>query len=308
MQRKPKVVMQRHCCSVRLECREISKKDDDEEKLFLFVQNQKVMGAQELARVEISSTAMKKLLKPLPIAMVMMVDAVEESGDSEVTALVRQLSSSKPRDRWKAAAALGRMGKPVSGVASPELLRCLDDDDQDVRCAAARAVGHVCDGSAVDLLATLLEDEDGGVRWGAAEALGNIGAASASAMEALILITEDEEEDARQAAVQTLGKLAKLNVIRRAELVEPLCQALSDDEWSVRRAAAEALGRCGDEASGVRLLLQRDSEKLKGPQQVLQWDSNYFPTSFPLIPRGQIWITAVPVEDEYHGYAELTGC
>ena len=103
----------------------------------------------------------------------------------------------------------------------------------------------------------LLEDEDGGVRWGAAEALGNIGAASASAMEALILITEDEEEDARQAAVQTLGKLAKLNVIRRAELVEPLCQALSDDEWSVRRAAAEALGRCGDEASGVRLLLQR---------------------------------------------------
>eukprot|EP00439_Symbiodinium_sp_Y106_P071800 s109_g13.t1 len=114
MQRKPKVVMQRHCCSVRLECREISKKDDDEEKLFLFVQNQKVMGAQELARVEISSTAMKKLLK--------------------------------------------------------------------------------------------------------------------------------------------------------------------------------------------------DSEKLKGPQQVLQWDSNYFPTSFPLIPRGQIWITAVPVEDEYHGYAELTGC
>ena len=69
---------------------------------------------------------------------------------------MRQLSSSKPRDRWKAAAALGRMGKPVSGVASPELLRCLDDDDQDVRCAAARAVGHVCDGSAVDLLATLL--------------------------------------------------------------------------------------------------------------------------------------------------------
>ena len=38
----------------------------------------------------------------------------------------------------------------------------------------------------------------------------------------------------------------------------------------------------GDARPKLRVLCQ-DSEKLKGPQQVLQWDSNYFPTSFPSI-------------------------
>ena len=104
--------MQRHCCSVRLECREISKKvwrlaayqslaqhataigydsnldlgvqDDDEEKLFLFVQNQKapkwkvdaktsiffpsgcqVMGAQELALASRAQEDQLSLSSPL---------------------------------------------------------------------------------------------------------------------------------------------------------------------------------------------------------------------------------------------------
>ncbi|CAE7672931.1 RHM1 [Symbiodinium pilosum] len=70
---------------------------------------------------------------------------------------------------------------------------------------------------------------------------------------------------------------------------------------------AQELARVEVSSASVKDLL-KDSEKLRGPQQVMQWDANYFPKSFPLIPRGQIWISAVPVEDEYQGYAELTGC
>ncbi|CAE7194775.1 RHM1, partial [Symbiodinium natans] len=65
---------------------------------------------------------------------------------------------------------------------------------------------------------------------------------------------------------------------------------------------AQELARVEISSQAVKDLL-KDSEKVRGPQQVLQWDANCFPKSFPLIPRGQIWITAVPVEDEYHGYA-----
>merc|ERR1712217_918097 len=37
--------------------------EDDEETLFIFVRNQKVMGTQELARAEITTEALKKMIK-----------------------------------------------------------------------------------------------------------------------------------------------------------------------------------------------------------------------------------------------------
>ena len=81
--------------------------------------------------------------------------------ESRCSLQVQQLSSSKPRDRWKAADELAKLGKEA-GAASADLLRCLDDDDPDVRCAAARAVGHVCDDTAVEVLSQLLEDPENG--------------------------------------------------------------------------------------------------------------------------------------------------
>mmetsp|Transcript_14886 Transcript_14886/g.27926 ORF Transcript_14886/g.27926 Transcript_14886/m.27926 type:complete len:312 (-) Transcript_14886:107-1042(-) len=68
---------------------------------------------------------------------------------------------------------------------------------------------------------------------------------------------------------------------------------------------AQELGRVEISSEKIKKML-KDSEKLKGPSQIMQWDTKCFPMSFPLIPRGQVWLNAVPVEDEYHGYAELT--
>ena len=54
---------------------------------------------------------------------------------------VELLQSSRPRDRWKAADKLGRRGRGSDEVVAA-LLLCAQDEDDDVRCSAARALGH----------------------------------------------------------------------------------------------------------------------------------------------------------------------
>lgn len=152
---------------------------------------------------------------------------------------MEKLQSDRARDRWTAADALGRLGRQAAGdgTAVPVLLRCTEDEDDDVRCAAARALGHL--GSETSVAATLLRlltDEDGGVRWGAAEGLGNLGSVASSSAAALKEALEDEEEDVRAASAQSLGKLVKLQAIAAADVVSSLIEVLSDEEWSVRRS------------------------------------------------------------------------
>ena len=151
---------------------------------------------------------------------------------------VEKLQSGRARDRWTAADALGRLGRQAAGdgTAVPVLLRCTEDEDDDVRCAAARALGHLGSETSVATLLRLLTDEDGGVRWGAAEGLGNLGSAASSSAAALKEALEDEEEDVRAASAQSLGKLVKLQAIAAADVVSSLIEVLSDEEWSVRRS------------------------------------------------------------------------
>ncbi|MGC8880568.1 MAG: HEAT repeat domain-containing protein, partial [Anaerolineae bacterium] len=73
------------------------------------------------------------------------------------------------------------------------------------------------------------------VRQAAARALGKIG--DAAAVPALIEALRDEDEDVRQAAAEALGKIGD------AAAVPALIEALRDEDMWVRRAAAEALGK-----------------------------------------------------------------
>ena len=149
---------------------------------------------------------------------------------------VEKLQSGRARERWTAADALGRLGRQVAADAVPVLLQCAEDEDDDVRCAAARALGHLGSETSVATLLRLLTDEDGGVRWGAAEGLGNLGSIASSSAAALKAALEDEEEDVRAASAQSLGKLVKLQAIAAADVVSSLIELLSDEEWSVRRS------------------------------------------------------------------------
>jgi len=88
------------------------------------------------------------------------------------------------------------------------------------------------DARAVELLIKALEDDGFFVRTNARDALIMIGE---PAVEPLIQAMHDEDDDVREAAAVVLGEIGD------ARAIEPLTQALEDEDYGVRRAAKEAL-------------------------------------------------------------------
>ncbi|MCI0727447.1 MAG: HEAT repeat domain-containing protein, partial [Chloroflexi bacterium] len=85
-----------------------------------------------------------------------------------------------------------------SRLALPALLAALQDEQWDVREAAAGALGQIRDAAALPALLAALQDEHGHVREAAAGALGQIG--DAAAAPALLTALKDEQWDVREAA------------------------------------------------------------------------------------------------------------
>jgi hypothetical protein len=69
----------------------------------------------------------------------------------------------------------------------------LEDQDEDVRDSAARALGNLGSEVAIPALIQALEDRDINVPWSAVEALGKLG--SEAAIPALLRVLEDELKD-----------------------------------------------------------------------------------------------------------------
>ncbi|CAK9047882.1 unnamed protein product [Durusdinium trenchii] len=68
---------------------------------------------------------------------------------------------------------------------------------------------------------------------------------------------------------------------------------------------AQELARVEISSDDVKKILKDGHDKGASSSK---WSKEFFPYSFPLIPRGQVWVTAVPVVEEHHGYAELARC
>ncbi|MHA1578780.1 MAG: HEAT repeat domain-containing protein [Candidatus Freyarchaeota archaeon] len=85
------------------------------------------------------------------------------------------------------------------------------------------------------------------IRFDAARALGEMG--DLRAVEPLMEAVKDENRDVRWAAARALGELKDLRA------VEPLIQALKDEGSDVRKAAIWALGELGD-VGAVELLIE----------------------------------------------------
>jgi HEAT repeat protein len=179
--------------------------------------------------------------------------------------------------------ALGRRGSK----AVPALIGALDDRHQEVRKAAAEALGEIGDPqaiepllqamirekegpnpykwavlrfqtAAVDHLLPLLSHEDTTIRVQAAQMLAELG--DERALEPLIAALNTPDTPLRFHLVISLGKLGD----RRA--VEPLLTLLTDETPSVRHHALLALGALGDKRIVPVLLdaLQRDASLLHG--------------------------------------------
>ncbi|MFQ5767042.1 MAG: HEAT repeat domain-containing protein [Acidobacteriota bacterium] len=189
--------------------------------------------------------------------------------------------------------AVALMGEDPDPERLWRLAAAMADEDARVREEAVQAVGHLTDERARGVLLASLHDRSLWVRCRAARALASHPAAEVvvaleeatrtellpvrvSAVEALasmqpqrtdllIRLAADPEPDVRRAAIRGLdGGAASVDV---------LGAALEDEVWSVRSAAVEALGKCG-EASVFSLLSsaldrERDEVVRKGLLEAL---------------------------------------
>jgi HEAT repeat protein len=163
--------------------------------------------------------------------------------------------------RGPVASALGELGDKR---AVTPLIAALEDDDLSVRSEAARALGNIGDVRAIEPLVGVLSDKRGEVRVRGVHALASIGK---PALGKLIEALGNEYKDVRLETVRLLGYLREKAAIphliealknKNGDLywrvsviyalgeigepaVEPLIEALEDEDDDVRYFAADAL-------------------------------------------------------------------
>lgn len=151
-----------------------------------------------------------------------------------------------------AARALGKLA-PAANAAIPDLLDTLNDDDDGLREAAARALGELKASAAVPLLCRRLASGPAGagaLRPGThrlqepceamLEALGDIGLASAEVLAVVEPFVGHERPLIRSAAARTLLQLSG-----DARWADVLLELLEHPQLQVRRAALMDLGAAG---------------------------------------------------------------
>ncbi len=131
--------------------------------------------------------------KDQPLIRRRALESLGYSGRKEMPALIDRAYNSGKRD-WLLSA-LVAMGRSANERYSERVLSMLDNPSTAIRTEAARAAGGLEIRAALQPLLNLLEDEDDEVRMAAAWALSEIGGPGVrEAIEELLEKTEDEEE------------------------------------------------------------------------------------------------------------------
>jgi HEAT repeat protein len=121
------------------------------------------------------------------------------------------------------------------------LINDLNNEDWEVCCRAAEALGEIRDESAVLALTEVLYDENRSIAWiCAADALAKIN--TQRSVRALLYCLKNDNSDLRQYVINALGET------RRQALAKIVALVLqSDEDMFVRLSAAVALGKIGGE-------------------------------------------------------------
>ena len=198
-----------------------------------------------------------------------------------VPLLIAALKQRRPRDPGagveenavarNAARALGKLA-PAARAAVPELLAALDDADDGLREAAARALGDL---RATEAVAPICARLAGGPAQAGArqhhcprlvepceallEALGDIGAATPAVLAVIEPFIDHDWPLIRSAAARALLQLSG-----DPRWAEPLLALLGDSQLQVRRAALMDLGAAGwrPAAAAISATLAENSLKL----------------------------------------------
>lgn len=163
--------------------------------------------------------------------------ALASFGRPAFAPLSSELYSSSPITRRNAAWAVGELTNMPPGsraTAVPQLITLLDDVDDYVQMAAARALGEVRDLRALPKLVATLSDENWNVRELAVWALSEMKDARAVTALCNVLLS-DTRVEVRRGAAEALGE------IQSADALPALRQALNDSEAGVKAKAAWAI-------------------------------------------------------------------
>jgi HEAT repeat protein len=156
----------------------------------------------------------------------------------DVQGLIKALSYLKDSSvRWNAASALGELG---DSRAVEQLIAALRDESFVVRENVARALGVIGDARAVEPLIAALGHPSLSIRSPSLPVIDipSLPLRPSPAKERPIL--RDEYFSVRSAAAEALGKIGD------PQGIQPLISALNDENEWVRRAAAQALGEMGN--------------------------------------------------------------
>ena len=168
-------------------------------------------------------------------------------GNTASQLLIRFLANEDIGTRNLASEVLVKIGSE----AVPALVDNIENDDHDVRKFICDVLGLIGDGRAIEVLGNKLWDENGNVICSAAEALGQIG--SPEAVDGLMAVAE-RIEDATLPAIEALGKVGSPRAL------EYLYQCLESDDPMVVLVAIEAIGAVGQVASVDRLVKYLDAD------------------------------------------------
>jgi HEAT repeat protein len=245
------------------------------------------IGAQQGERASdaVASLGVPALIRALrdrqiPVRMAS-ARALGQIGEPEaVTDLLESLKDVSPHVRAASAAALGFIGlrSPAEGTrANGGLLAALGDLDSAVRTEAAEALGRIAGAhpepsqrrAPVDALLESFRDDQVQVRSAAARALGMIGP---DAVAGLVRALKHEEMQVRSAAAWVLEQIGEQYGKAAGRAVEPLIQALDDEDEQVRWYAVGALGVLRDPRAVPRLvkMLHDTGQPYAGPYEEMR--------------------------------------
>ncbi len=149
----------------------------------------------------------------------------------------------------KVARALRKMEKGAGAIAVSDIIRRLDDPDDEVREEAARALGRIGAVEAVDPLIRHLRDPHSTIRTYAARSLGRIGDTRALAPLVEALAGAGSAEDLVEACCQALGHMPAPDALK------PLLRLLGEERSPrIVVAASQAMSRLGAYEAALEIL------------------------------------------------------
>jgi HEAT repeat protein len=202
--------------------------------------------------VEALETALKDNDARLRVAAASALWSVNQN-PAALPALVQLLRDGDPSIRRDAALCLGaNLGtKAVPAVAA--LAKASWDENPDVQCAAAEALGRIGPAASqvvAPLVALLRSRQDSGVHSSAAEALGLIGPRASSAVGVLLEKLKDHDS-----LVRAHAALALWRIDRKRDGLAVALAGLSDRGYRTRITAAEALWSLKSDPQAISALL-----------------------------------------------------